>query len=49
MVRERSFELVYREEFEEKEEAEFREKFFKSGQGREELKRILMTGAVPKW
>ena len=44
----RPFELIYTEEFSEKEEAEKREKFFKSGIGREELKKIL-DGAVPKW
>ena len=44
----RPFELVYHEEYEEKEQAEDREQFFKSGRGREELKRIL-AGAVPKW
>ena len=40
--------LVYGEIFSEKEQAELREKFFKSGRGREELRKIL-DGAVPKW
>ena len=46
--RRRRFVLIYKEEFEEKELAEKREKFFKSGKGREELKKNLI-GAVPKW
>ena len=46
--RRRPFVLIYSENFEEKDEAEKREKFFKSGRGREELKKII-HGAVPKW
>ena len=44
----RPFTLIYQEEFATKELAEAREKYFKSGIGREELDRILI-GAVPKW
>ena len=44
----RPFELIYTETYRTKDEATSREKFFKSGKGREELKTIL-TGAVPKW
>ena len=36
----RHFELIYTEEFKEKRDAELREKFFKSGQGRAYLKSI---------
>ena len=42
------FELIYTETYQTENEAKLREKFFKSGRGREELKTIL-TGAVPKW
>ncbi|MGB2869784.1 MAG: GIY-YIG nuclease family protein [Bacteroidota bacterium] len=41
--RRRPFELVYQEEFNTREEAEAREKYLKSGKGREELKLILDT------
>ncbi len=46
--RRRPFELVYSEEFLDINEAKQREKYFKTGKGREELKKIL-SGAVPKW
>lgn len=44
----RPFKIVYHEEFESVEEAKSREKFLKSGKGREELKSLII-GAVPKW
>jgi putative endonuclease len=44
--RRRPFKLIYQEEHLEKEEAEERERFLKSGKGREELKQLL-SGAVP--
>ena len=44
----RPFVVIYTEKFSSKEEAEAREKHFKSGKGREELNKIL-SGAVPKW
>jgi hypothetical protein len=40
--------LTYSEKYKTKEEAENRERFLKTGQGREELKKLL-SGAVPKW
>jgi putative endonuclease len=46
--RRRPFELIYFEEYDDADSAKRRERFFKSGKGREELKRIL-SGAVPKW
>jgi putative endonuclease len=46
--RRRPFEVIYTEEYGTRVEAETREKFLKSGKGREELKK-LFTGAVPKW
>ena len=46
--RRRPFDVVYKEEFQEEEDAKTREKFFKSGVGREELHKLL-PGAVPKW
>ncbi|MBX2992724.1 MAG: GIY-YIG nuclease family protein [Bacteroidetes bacterium] len=46
--RRRPFVLVYHEEYLTREEAERRERFLKSGKGRQELKEIL-NGAVPKW
>ena len=46
--RRRPLELVYSEEYEDRDKAMHREKYFKSGLGREELKKILI-GAVPKW
>ena len=42
----RPFELLYKEVYKNEEEAKKREKFLKSGKGREELKKIL-SGAVP--
>jgi putative endonuclease len=39
------WEMVYREEFNTRSEAARRERFFKTGQGREELKRILVSAA----
>ena len=44
----RPFIVIYREEYASEDDAKLREKFFKSGKGREELKKILF-GAVPKW
>ena len=44
----RPFVLIYQEQFATKELAEAREKYFKSGVGREELDKLLF-GAVPKW
>ena len=44
----RPFELIYTEAYQTENEAKLREKFFKSGRGREELN-IILTGAVPKW
>ena len=44
----RPFEIVYTEVYELQEEAKKREKYLKSGQGRNELKNIF-SGAVPKW
>ncbi len=41
----RPFDVVYTEMFEEKTEAQRREKFFKSGAGRKELKRLLGNDA----
>ncbi len=41
--RHRPFEVAYSEEFTSREEAETREIYFKSGVGREELKRILCS------
>ncbi|MCK9426983.1 MAG: GIY-YIG nuclease family protein [Ignavibacteriaceae bacterium] len=38
----RPLELIYSEDFSNKQEAEEREKFFKSGQGRAELKRMSL-------
>ena len=35
--------LVYKEEYQSKQEAQKREKFFKTGRGREHLKKILAT------
>ena len=46
--RRRPFEIVHTEEFGSEEEAKKREKYLKSGKGREELNKIL-SGAVPKW
>ena len=46
--RRRPFELIYTEEYQSEEEAKERERFLKSGKGREELKKLLV-GAVPKW
>ena len=46
--RRRPFEIIHTEVYDKKEEAESREKYLKSGRGREELKFIL-SGAVPKW
>ena len=42
------FEVIYTEDYETRMEAETREKFLKSGKGREELKKLII-GAVPKW
>jgi len=44
--RRRPFKVIHVESYQEKEEAKNRERFLKSGQGREELKKIL-AGAVP--
>ena len=44
--RRRPFVVVYKEEYETQTEAKFREKFLKTGKGREELRNKL-TGAVP--
>ena len=46
--RRRPLVLVHSESFDAKDEAEKRERFLKSGRGREELK-IMIDGAVPKW
>ncbi len=46
--RRRPFDVMYTEEFQTEDEAKQRERFFKTGKGREELKKIL-SGAVPKW
>ena len=46
--RRRPFELIYSEQYQSKDEAKKRERFLKSGKGREELKKLL-NGAVPKW
>jgi len=46
--RRRPFELIYTEEYQSEEDAKERERFLKSGKGREELKKLLV-GAVPKW
>ena len=44
----RPWEMIYSESYTTEKEAKEREKFFKSGRGREELEMIL-HGAVPKW
>jgi putative endonuclease len=44
----RPFELIYSEQYQSEDEAKKRERFLKSGKGREELKKLL-NGAVPKW
>ena len=46
--RRRPFVLVHTEEYESREAAEDRERYLKTGKGREELKKLLI-GAVPKW
>jgi putative endonuclease len=46
--RRRPFELIYSEQYQSEDEARKRERFLKSGKGREELKKLL-NGAVPKW
>lgn len=46
--RRRPFIVEYVEGFASKEEAETRERYLKSGKGRDELK-ALLSGAVPKW
>lgn len=44
----RPLEVVYVERYATEEEAKEREKYLKSGKGREEVRRLL-SGAVPKW
>jgi putative endonuclease len=46
--RRRPFILVHAERFDDLEKAKSREKYLKTGKGREEIKSIL-AGAVPKW
>ncbi len=46
--RRRPFILVHSEEYATREEAEQRERYLKTGKGREEIRQII-NGAVPKW